>query len=146
MIMIFEQLNEKIKSKMEPYAQEFRNIGFNLTLINNIEKPALSNYYMQTVDGVFFGEIGIQIPEDFSKSSVFFVIYTNITEKISTTFNKHDKVKTEIYYELCDSSVFFEDEFKKVLNWSKYIIKKIKEIKQHNKFNEIEGDFYELEL
>lgn len=143
--MIFEQLNEKIKSKMEPYAQEFRNIGFNLTFIVNDEKPGLSNYYMQTIDGVYFGEIGVQICEDFSKSSVYFIIYTNIIEKISTTF-KHDKVKTKIYYDLCDSSVFFEDEFKKVLNWSKYIIKKIKEIKQHNKFNEIEGDFYELEL
>lgn len=79
---------------------------------------------------------------DFEKytPTIYFSIESKIREVKDTSITKTGiKIKTK--YEFSNSKEYKEKDFKTVLEWAKYIVQKIKDLKQQEKINKMQVDF-----
>lgn len=151
-----EQINEKFHSLMEPYADQLRNTGLIVEWFPDEDYPDCSSFSCcisknELDEGDEFISICINAPEmdwtepelyDFEKDTP--VIYFNIQNKIreikDTSITKTGiKIKTK--YEFKGSKEYGEKDFKTVLEWAKYVVQKVKDLKQQEKINKMQADF-----
>ena len=71
---------------------------------------------------------------------IYFSIASKIREIKDTSITKTGiKIKTK--YEFKDSKEYKEKDFKTVLEWAKYVVQKVKNIKQQEKIDKMQTDF-----
>lgn len=151
-----DQINEHFHSLMEPYADQLRNTGLIVEWFPDEDYPDCSSFSCclsknELDEGDEFISICINAPEmdwqepelyDFEKDTP--VIYFNIQNKIreikDTSITKTGiKIKTK--YEFKGSKEYGEKDFKTVLEWAKYVVQKVKDLKQQEKINKMQADF-----
>ena len=89
-------------------------------------------------------EMDWQHPElyDFEKytPTIYFSVESKIREIRDTSITKTGiKIKTK--YEFSNSKEYGEKDFKRVLEWAKYIVQKVKNLKQQEKIDKMQADF-----
>lgn len=151
-----EQINEKFRSLMEPYADQLRNTGLIVDWFPDEGYPdcssfscCLSKHDMDEEDDfisicVIAHEMDWQHPEQYDFEKYTPVIYFNVKNKIheikDTSITKTGiKIKTK--YEFKGDKEYKEKDFKTVLEWGKYVVQKIKDLKQQEKINKMQVDF-----
>lgn len=151
-----EQINEKFHSLMEPYADQLRNTGLIVEWFPDKDYPdcsvfscCLSKHDMDEENEL----IGICInapemdwhhPEQYDLDKYTPIIYFDIQNKIreikDTSITKTGiNIKTK--YEFKGSKEYKEKDFKTVLEWAKYVVQKVKDLKQQEKINKMQADF-----
>jgi hypothetical protein len=89
-------------------------------------------------------EMDWEHPELYDLDKYTPIIYFNLESKISeikdTSITKTGiKIKTK--YKFSNSKEYKEKDFKTVLEWAKYIVQKVKNLKQQEKINKMQADF-----
>ena len=71
---------------------------------------------------------------------IYFYVKSKIREIRDTSITKTGiKVKTK--YEFKDSKEYKEKDFNTVLEWAKYVVQKVKNLKQQEKIDKMQADF-----
>ena len=137
-----EQLLSKIKAVMEPYAIQLQNLGLIVQWSPSIELPDYSGYTLLLNDERYLGSIDISSNLDLNnfKYELSFEIRTQIREIKDTSISKKGLAYKQSY-DLMKERVYKEKDFKVVLDWTKYLVKKFKEIKQEDKLAKMKTDF-----
>lgn len=151
-----EQINAKFRSLLEPYADQLRNTGLIVDWFPDDDYPdcssfscCLSQHDMDEGDEVIgvcvnAPEMDFEHPEqyDFEKytPAIYFTIESKIREVKDTSITKTGiKIKTK--YEFSNSKEYDEKDFNTVLEWAKYVVHKVKDLKQQEKINKMQADF-----
>lgn len=151
-----DQINEKFRSLMEPYAEQLRNTGLIVELFPDDDYPDCSSFSccltkndMEEGDeliGIYLNtpELDCDHPElyDLEKYTpiIYFYVKSKIREIRDTSITKTGiKVKTK--YEFKDSKEYKEKDFNTVLEWAKYVVQKVKNLKQQEKIDKMQADF-----
>ena len=151
-----EQINEKFRSLMEPYAEQLRNTGLIVEWFPDDDYPDCSSFSccltkndMDEGDeliGIYLTapEMDWEYPEKYDSEkynpSIYFSIASKIREIKDSSITKTGiKIKTK--YEFSNSKEYKEKDFNTVLEWAKYVVQKVKNIKQQEKINKMQADF-----
>jgi len=151
-----EQINEKFRSLLEPYADQLRNTGLIVDWFPDEDYPDCSSFSCclsknDLDEGDEFISVCLTAPEmDWEHPELYDldkytpIIYFNLESKISeikdTSITKTGiKIKTK--YKFSNSKEYKEKDFKTVLEWAKYIVQKVKDLKQQEKINKMQADF-----
>ena len=151
-----EQINEKFRSLLEPYADQLRNTGLIVDWFPDEDYPDCSSFSCclsknDLDEGDEFisvcltaSEMDWEHPELYDLDKYTPIIYFNLESKISeikdTSITKTGiKIKTK--YKFSNSKEYKEKDFKTVLEWAKYIVQKVKDLKQQEKINKMQADF-----
>lgn len=151
-----EQINEKFRSLMEPYAEQLRNTGLIVEWFSDDDYPDCSSFscWLSKNDldeddefiGIYINapEMDLDYPElydlDNCKPEIYFSVESKIREIRDTSITKNGiKIKTK--YEFSNSKAYKEKDFKTVLEWAKYVVQKVKNLKQQEKINKMQADF-----
>ena len=151
-----EQINAKFYSLMEPYAEQLRNTGLIVDWFPDEDYPdcssfscCLSKHDMDEGDeliGVCINapEMDWEHPEQYDLDKNTPIIYFSVQNKIrevkdTSTTKTGIKIKTK--YELKGSKEYAEKDFNAVLEWAKYVVQKVKDLKQQEKIDKIQADF-----
>ena len=151
-----EQINEKFRSLLEPYAVQLRNTGLIVEWFPDEDNPdcssfscCLTKHDMDEGDDLI--SIWVNAPEmdftqpelyDFNKYTpeIYFNLESKIREIKDTSITKTGiKIKTK--YKFSNNKEYKEKDFKFVLEWAKYIVQKVKDLKQQEKINKMQADF-----
>lgn len=151
-----EQINEKFKSLMEPYADQLRNTGLVVEWFPENDYPdcstfscCLSKHDMDEGDeliGVYITAPGLdwEHPEKYDLEKDTPEIYFNVQSKIreikDTNITKTG-IKIRTKYKFKGEKDYKEKDFKTVLEWANYVVKKVKDLKQQEKINKMQADF-----
>ena len=151
-----EQINEKFKSLMEPYADQLRNTGLVVEWFPENDYPdcstfscCLSKHDMDEGDeliGVYITAPGLdwEHPENYDlekdKPEIYFSVQSKIREIKDTNITKTG-IKIITKYKFKDEKDYKEKDFKFVLEWANYVVKKVKDLKQQEKINKMQADF-----
>ena len=151
-----EQINEKFRTLMEPYADQLRNTGLIVDWFPEDEYPDCSSFSCclsknELDEGDEFIGICINAPEmdwehperydlDKNKPEIYFNIQNKIREIKDTSITKTGiKIKTK--YEFKGSKEYKVKDFETVLEWAKYVVQKVKNLKQQEKIDKMQADF-----
>ena len=151
-----EQINEKFRSLMEPYADQLRNTGLIVEWFPEDDYPDCSSFSCclsknELDEGDEFIGVSVNAPEmDWEHPELYDldkytpIIYFNVESKIreirDTSITKTGiKVKTK--YEFKGSKEYKEKDFNTVLEWAKYVVQKVKNLKQQEKIDKMQADF-----
>jgi hypothetical protein len=151
-----EQINEKFRSLLEPYADQLRNTGLIVDWFPDEDYPDCSSFSCclsknDMDEGDEFISVCLNAPEmDWEHPELYDldkytpIIYFNLESKISeikdsSTTKTGIKIKTK--YKFSNSKEYKEKDFKTVLEWAKYIVQKVKDLKQQEKINKMQADF-----
>lgn len=151
-----DQINEKFRSLMEPYAEQLRNTGLIVEWLQEVDYPDCSSFSccltkndMEEGDeliGIYLNtpELDCDHPElyDLEKYTpiIYFYVKSKIREIRDTSITKTGiKVKTK--YEFKDSKEYKEKDFNTVLEWAKYVVQKVKNLKKQEKIDKMQADF-----
>ena len=151
-----EQINEKFHSLLEPYADQLRNTGLIVDWFPDEDYPdcssfscCLTKHDMDEENDLISicvnaPEMDWQHPELYDLDNCTPIIYFNVQNKIheikDTSITKTGiKIKTK--YEFKGGKEYKEKDFKTVLEWAKYVVQKIKDLKQQEKINKMQVDF-----
>ena len=151
-----EQINEKFRSLMEPYAEQLRNTGLIVEWFPDDDYPdcslfscCLTKNDMDEGDeliGIYLTapEMDWEHPEKYDLEKYTPAIYFSIASKIreirDTSITKTGiKIKTK--YEFSNSKEYKEKDFNTVLEWAKYVVQKVKNLKQQEKIDKMHEDF-----
>lgn len=151
-----EQINEKFRSLMEPYADQIRNTGLIVEWFPDDDYPDCSSFSCcmsknELDEGDEFIGVCINAPEmdwehperydlDKNKPEIYFTVQNKIREIKDTSITKTGiKIKTK--YEFKGSKEYKEKDFGTVIEWAKYVIQKVKNLKQQEKIDKMQADF-----
>lgn len=151
-----EQINEKFRSLMEPYADQLRNTGLIVEWFPEDDYPDCSSFSCclsknELDEGDEFIGICINAPEmdwekpelyDYEKDTpvIYFTVESKFREIKDTSITKTGiKIKTK--YEFKGSKEYKEKDFQTVLEWAKYVVQKVKNLKQQEKIDKMQADF-----
>ena len=151
-----EQINEKFRSLMEPYADQLRNTGLIVEWFPEEDYPDCSSFSCclsknDLDEGDEFIGIYINAPEldcdhpelyDLEKYTpiIYFYVKSKIREIRDTSITKTGiKIKTK--YEFNGGKKYKEKDFNTVLEWAKYVVQKVKNLKQQEKIDKMQADF-----
>lgn len=151
-----EQINEKFRSLLEPYADQLRNTGLIVEWFPDEDYPDCSSFSCclsknDLDEGDEFIGVCINAPEmdwehpeqyDFEKytPAIYFTVESKIREIKDTSITKTGiKIKTK--YEFKGSKEYKEKDFQTVLEWAKYVVQKVKNLKQQEKIDKMQADF-----
>lgn len=151
-----DQINEKFRSLMEPYAEQLRNTGLIVELFPDDDYPDCSSFSCcLTKNDMDEGDelIGIYLtapemywehPEKYDLEkytpAIYFYVKSKIREIKDTSITKTGiKIKTK--YEFNGSKEYKEKDFNTVLEWAKYVVQKVKNLKQQEKIDKMQADF-----
>ena len=151
-----DQINEKFRSLLEPYADQLRSTGLLVERCPEEDYPDCSSFSccltkndMEEGDeliGIYLNtpELDCDHPElyDLEKYTpiIYFYVKSKIREIRDTSITKTGiKVKTK--YEFKDSKEYKEKDFNTVLEWAKYVVQKVKNLKQQEKIDKMQADF-----
>ena len=151
-----DQINEKFRSLMEPYAEQLRNTGLIVELFPDDDYPDCSSFSccltkndMEEGDeliGIYLNtpELDCDHPElyDLEKYTpiIYFYVKSKIREIRDTSITKTGiKIKTK--YEFNGVKKYKEKDFNTVLEWAKYVVQKVKNLKQQEKIDKMQADF-----
>ena len=151
-----EQINEKFRSLMEPYADQLRNTGLIVEWFPEDDYPDCSSFSCclsknELDEGDEFIGVCINAPEmdwehpekyDLEKytPAIYFTVESKIREIKDTSITKTGiKIKTK--YEFKGSKEYKETDFNTVLEWAKYVVQKVKNLKQQEKIDKMQADF-----
>ena len=151
-----EQINEKFRSLMEPYADQIRNTGLIVEWFPDEDYPDCSSFSCclsknELDEGDEFIGVCINAPEmdwehpekydlDKNKPEIYFTVQNKIREIKDTSITKTGiKIKTK--YEFKGSKEYKEKDFGTVIEWAKYVVQKVKNLKQQEKIDKMQADF-----
>lgn len=151
-----EQINEKFCSLMEPYADQIRNTGLIVEWFPDDDYPDCSSFSCclsknELDEGDEFIGVCINAPEmdwehperydlDKNKPEIYFTVHNKIREIKDTSITKTGiKIKTK--YEFKGSKEYKEKDFETVIEWAKYVVQKVKNLKQQEKIDKMQADF-----
>ena len=151
-----EQINEKFRSLLEPYADQLRNTGLIVEWFPDEDFPDCSSFSCclsknELDEGDEFIGVCVNAPEmdfvhpeqyDFEKytPTIYFSVESKISEIKDTSITKSGiKIKTK--YKFKGSKDYKEKDFQTVLDWAKYVVQKIKNLKQQEKIDKMQIDF-----
>ena len=151
-----EQINEKFRSLMEPYADQIRNTGLIVEWFPDDDYPDCSSFSCclsknELDEGDEFIGVCINAPEmdwehpekydlDKNKPEIYFTVQNKIREIKDTSITKTGiKIKTK--YEFKGSKEYKEKDFETVIEWAKYVVQKVKNLKQQEKIDKMQADF-----
>ena len=150
-----KQINEKFRSLMEPYADQLRNTGLIVEWAPDDKYPdcssficCISKHDMDEDNNLICVCVDADVdwlhPElyDLDKDvpEIIFGLQPKIREIKETSITKTGiKIKTR--YEFKGDKEYKEKDFKFVLDWAKYVVQKIKDLKQQEKINKMQLDF-----
>lgn len=151
-----EQITEKFHSLMEPYSDQLRNTGLIVEWFPDEDYPdcstfscCLSKNDLDEGDELISvcinaPEMGYEHPElyDLDKYTpeIYFCVESKISEVKDTSITKTGiKIKTK--YKFSNNKEYKEKDFKTVLEWAKYVVQKVKNLKQQEKINKMQADF-----
>lgn len=151
-----DQINEKFRTLMEPYADQLRNTGLIVEWFPDDDYPDCSSFSCcLTKNDLDEGDEFISIcvnapemdwehPEQYDLDKYTPIIYFNIQNKIreikDTSITKTGiKIKTK--YEFKGSKEYKEKDFGTVIEWAKYVVQKVKNLKQQEKIDKMQADF-----
>lgn len=151
-----EQINEKFRTLMEPYADQLRNTGLIVEWFPEDDYPDCSSFSCclsknELDEGDEFIGICINAPEmdwehpelyDLDKYTpeIYFTVESKIREIKDTSITKTGiKIKTK--YEFKGSKEYKVKDFGTVLEWAKYVVQKVKNLKQQEKIDKMQADF-----
>ena len=151
-----EQINEKFRSLLEPYADQLRNTGLIVEWFPDEDFPDCSSFSCclsknDLDEGDEFIGVCVNAPEmdfvhpeqyDFEKytPTIYFSVESKISEIKDTSITKTGiKIKTK--YKFKGSKDYKEKDFQTVLEWAKYVVQKIKNLKQKEKIDKMQIDF-----
>ena len=151
-----EQSNEKFRSLLEPYADQLRNTGLIVEWFPDEDYPDCSSFSCSLSkndldEGDEFIGVCVNAPEmdfvhpeqyDFEKytPTIYFSVESKISEIKDTSITKTGiKIKTK--YKFKGSKDYKEKDFQTVLDWAKYVVQKIKNLKQQEKIDKMQIDF-----
>ena len=151
-----EQINAKFRSLLEPYADQLRNTGLIVDWFPDDDYPDCSSFSCclsknDLDEGDEFIGVCINAPEmdwehpeqyDFEKytPAIYFTVESKIREIKDTSITKTGiKIKTK--YEFKGSKEYKEKDFQTVLEWAKYVVQKVKNLKQQEKIDKMQADF-----
>lgn len=151
-----EQINEKFRSLLEPYADQLRNTGLIVEWFPDEDFPDCSSFSCclsknDLDEGDEFIGVCVNAPEmdfvhpeqyDFEKytPTIYFSVESKISEIKDTSITKTGiKIKTK--YKFKGSKDYKEKDFQTVLEWAKYVVQKIKNLKQQEKIDKMQVDF-----
>ena len=151
-----EQINEKFCSLMEPYADQIRNTGLIVEWFPDDDYPDCSSFSCclsknELDEGDEFIGVCINAPEmdwehpekydlDKNKPEIYFTVQNKIREIKDTSITKTGiKIKTK--YEFKGSKEYKEKDFETVIEWAKYVVQKVKNLKQQEKIDKMQADF-----
>ena len=151
-----EQINEKFHSLMEPYADQIRNTGLIVEWFPDEDYPDCSSFSCclsknELDEGDEFIGVCINAPEmdwehpekydlDKNKPEIYFTVQNKIREIKDTSITKTGiKIKTK--YEFKGSKEYKEKDFETVIEWAKYVVQKVKNLKQQEKIDKMQADF-----
>lgn len=151
-----EQINEKFHSLMEPYAEQLRNTGLIVEWFPDDDYPDCSSFSCglsknDLDEGDEFIGICVNAPEmdwehpelyDMDKYTpeIYFAVESKIREIKESNITKTGiKIKTK--YEFKSSKEYKVKDFNTVLEWAKYVVQKVKNLKQQEKIDKMQADF-----
>lgn len=151
-----EQINEKFHSLLEPYADQLRNTGLIVEWFPDEDFPDCSSFSCclsknDLDEGDEFIGVCINAPEieynhperyDLDKYTpqIYFSVESKISEIKDISITKTGiKIKTK--YKFKGSKEYKEKDFQTVLDWAKYVVQKIKNLKQQEKIDKMQVDF-----
>lgn len=151
-----EQINEKFRSLMVPYADQIRNTGLIVEWFPDDDYPDCSSFSCclsknELDEGDEFIGVCINAPEmdwehpekydlDKNKPEIYFTVQNKIREIKDTSITKTGiKIKTK--YEFKGSKEYKEKDFGTVIEWAKYVVQKVKNLKQQEKIDKMQADF-----
>ena len=151
-----EQINEKFRSLMVPYADQIRNTGLIVEWFPDDDYPDCSSFSCclsknELDEGDEFIGVCINAPEmdwehpekydlDKNKPEIYFTVQNKIREIKDTSITKTGiKIKTK--YEFKGSKEYKEKDFDTVIEWAKYVVQKVKNLKQQEKIDKMQADF-----
>lgn len=151
-----EQINEKFRSLMVPYADQIRNTGLIVEWFPDEDYPDCSSFSCclsknELDEGDEFIGVCINAPEmdwehpekydlDKNKPEIYFTVQNKIREIKDTSITKTGiKIKTK--YEFKGSKEYKEKDFETVIEWAKYVVQKVKNLKQQEKIDKMQADF-----
>lgn len=151
-----EQINEKFKSLMEPYADQLRNTGLVVKWFPENDYPdcsifscCVSQHDMDKGDElicvcVIAPGLDWEHPEKYDlekeKPEIYFSVQSKIHEIKDTNITKTG-IKIRTKYKFKDEKDYKEKDFKFVLEWANYVVKQVKDLKQQEKINKMQADF-----
>lgn len=150
------KINKKFRSLMEPYAEQLRNTGLIVEWFPDDDYPDCSSFSCclsknDLDEGDEFIGININAPEmdidhpeqyNFKKyiPEIYFYVKSKIREIRDTSITKTGiKIKTK--YKFSNNKEYKEKDFNTVLEWAKYVVQKVKNIKQQEKIDKMQADF-----
>ena len=144
-----EQINEKFRSIMEPYADQLRNTGLIVEWFPEEDYQDCSSFSCclsknDLDEGDEFIGIYINAPEKYNFKKyipeIYFTVGRKIREIRDTSITKTGiKIKTK--YEFRNRKEYKEKDFNTVLEWAKYVVQKVKNLKQQEKIDKMQADF-----
>src|SRR5574344_767033 len=151
-----EQINEKFRSLLEPYADQLRNTGLIVEWFPEEDYPDCSSFSccltkndMDEGDdliGIFLNAPEMDLDNlelydlDDCKPEIYFSVKSKIhVIKDTSITTKGIKIKTS--YKFSNNKEYKEKDFQTVLEWAKYVVQKVKDIKQQEKVNKMQADF-----
>jgi hypothetical protein len=151
-----DKINEKFRSLMEPYAEQLRNVGLVVEWFPENDYPYCSSFSCCLTkhdmdEGDDFIGVCVNAPEldcehlelydlDNSTPEIYFDVQNKIREVKDTSITKTGiKIKTK--YEFKGSKEYKEKDFQTVLEWAKYVVQKVKNLKQQEKIDKMQADF-----
>lgn len=151
-----EQINEKFRSLLEPYADQLRNTGLIVEWLPDDDYPDCSSFSCclskndldegDELIGIYLTapEMDIDHPEKYNFKKyipeIYFYVKSKIREIRDTSITKKGiKIKTS--YKFSNNKEYKEKDFNTVLEWAKYVVQKVKDIKQQEKINKMQADF-----
>lgn len=151
-----EQINEKFRSLLEPYAVQLRNTGLIVEWFPEEDYPDCSSFSCcpskNDLDegdefiGIYINapEMDIDHPEryNFKKyiPEIYFTVESKIREIKDTSITKNG-IEIKTTYEFSNSKEYKEKDFQTVLEWAKYVVQKVKNLKQQEKIDKMQVDF-----
>ena len=151
-----ELINETFKSLMEPYADQLRNAGLIVEWFPENDYPdcstfscCVSQHDMDEGDeliGICVNAPGLdwEHPEKYDlekdKPEIYFSVQSKIREIKDTNITKTG-IKIRTKYEFRVDKQYKEKDFKTVMEWANFVVKKIKDLKQQEKINKMQADF-----
>lgn len=150
-----DKINEKFRSLMEPYADQLRNTGLVVEWFPENDYPDCSSFTCclnkhDMDEGDYLIGIHVNAPEmnwehpelyDLDNTpEIYFYIQSKIREIKDTLITKTG-IKIRTKYEFKGDKEYKEKDFKTVLEWAKYVVQKVKDLKQQEKINKMQADF-----
>lgn len=150
------QINEKYRSLMEPYADQLRNTGLVVEWSPEEDYPDCSqficciskhdmdednNLICVSVDAPNLDFVHPELYDlDKDTPEIIFGLQPKIREIKETSITKTG-IKIKTWYKFMGNKEYKEKNFKFVLDWAKYVVQKIKDLKQQEKINKMKMDF-----